>query len=138
LTGFDETRYDRAGDWGVSIPHVNPATRTRAAKGGGDARYVGTSAAPTSDAAIRSTSSVYDWDRLERAVSALAAQHEVLRKEARALRDDLGERNRRIRVLEAQLLEANQRRQDTCKRVDELIAQLDQLDAQLATTEPSE
>ena len=71
-------------------------------------------------------------------MSALAAQHEVLRNEVRALRGDVGERNQRIRVLEAQLLEANQRRQDTCKRVDELIAQLDQLDAQLASAEPAE
>jgi hypothetical protein len=137
LTGFDETRYDR---WrlGGSIPHVEPATRTRASKGGADAHGVGASAAPKADAAIRSASSGYDWDRLERAVGALAAQHEALRNEVRALRGDLGERNQRIRVLEAQLLEANQRRQDSCKRVDELIAQLDQLDAQLASAEPNE
>ena len=38
---------------------------------------------------------------------------------------ELGERDERIRALEAQLLEANQRRQDTAKRIDELIAQLD-------------
>jgi predicted nucleic acid-binding Zn-ribbon protein len=68
----------------------------------------------------------------------LAAQHEALLTEVSALRGDLGERNQRIRVLEAQLLEANQRRQDTCKWIDELIAQLDQLDAQLASAEPSE
>ena len=68
----------------------------------------------------------------------LTSQHEALRNEVRALRGDLGERNQRIRALEAQLLEANQRRQDTCKRVDELIAQLDQLDAQLEDSEPRE
>ena len=123
---------------GGSIPHVEPATRTRAAKAGGDARGVAASGAPAGDAAIRSASSAYDWDRLERAVGTLSAQHEALRNEVRALRGDLGERNQRIRVLEAQLLEANQRRQDTCKRVDELIAQLDQLDAQLAGAEPAE
>ena len=123
---------------GGSIPHADPATRTRTAKGGGDALRVGASTAPSADAAIRAASSVYDWNRLERAVAALAAQHEALRNEVRALRGDLGERNQRIRVLEAQMLEANQRRQDTCKRVDELIAQLDQLDAQLASSEPSE
>ena len=39
---------------------------------------------------------------------------------------------------ETQLIDANQRRQDTIKRVDELIAQLDQLDAQLASSEPRE
>lgn len=81
---------------------------------------------------------MYDWDRLERAVGALAAQNEALKSEVRALRGDLGERNQRIRVLEAQLLEANQRRQDSCKRVDELIAQLDQLDAQFENAEPAE
>ena len=97
--------------------------------------------APTAaDVAIRSAAAAagYDWDRLERAVGALASQHEALRGEVCELRGDLGERNQRIRVLEAQLLEANQRRQDTIKRVDELIAQLDQLDAQLATSEPRE
>lgn len=122
---------------GGSIPHVDPATRTRAAKSGGDALCVG-DAVLTPDVPTRPKSSVYDWDRLERAVGALVAQQESLRKELRALRDDLGERNHRIRKLEAQLIEANQRRQDTCKRVDELIAQLDQLDAQLASTEPNE
>jgi chromosome segregation ATPase len=74
---------------------------------------------------------------LERAVRALVAQQEILQKEVCALRDDLGERNHRIRALEVQLLEANQRRQDTSKRIDELIAQLDQLDAQLASAEPT-
>ena len=74
---------------------------------------------------------------MERAVRALVAQQEALRKELRALRGDLGERNHRIRALETQLLEANQRRQDTSKRIDELIAQLDQLDAQLASAEPN-
>ena len=97
------------------------------------------SAPPTAaDVAIRSASAAYDWDRLECAVGALAAQHEALRNELHALRGDLGERNHRIRVLETQLLEANQRRQDSIKRVDELIAQLDQLDAQLASSEPRE
>jgi septal ring factor EnvC (AmiA/AmiB activator) len=114
---------------GGSIPHVDPATRTRAAKG---------AATPNADSLIRSAGSAYDWDRLERAVGALVAQQDSLRKEMRSLREDLGERNHRIRKLEAQLLEANQRRQDTCKRVDELIAQLDQLDVQLANAEPAE
>ena len=138
LDGFRRDSVRSRWRLGGSIPHVEPATRTRAAKGGGDALGVGANAAATGDAAIRSASPPYDWDRLERALSALAAQHEALRNEVRALRGDLGERNQRIRVLEAQLLEANQRRQDTCKRVDELIAQLDQLDAQLASAEPAE
>jgi TolA-binding protein len=114
---------------GGVIPHADPGTSTRTAKAG---------AAPAGDALTRSGSPAYDWDRLERAVGALVAQHETLRKELRTLRDEIGERNHRIRSLEAQLLEANQRRQDTCKRVDELIAQLDQLDAQLENSEPVE
>ena len=77
----------------------------------------------------------FDWERLERAVSALVAQQERLQEEARDLRRQVSERNDRVRQLEAQLLEANQRRQDTGKQLDELIAQLDQLDAQLAASE---
>ena len=47
------------------------------------------------------------------------------------------QREHRRVTLETQLLDANQRRQDTSKRIDELIAQLDQLDAQLASAEPN-
>ena len=35
-------------------------------------------------------------------------------------------------MLEEKLLEANQKRQDVAKRIDELVTQLDHLDAQLA------
>src|SRR5262245_4549354 len=117
---------------GGSIPHVDLARGTRAAKGGIDVPRV-----ENAEMEIRTPSSPYDWDRLERAVRALVSHQEALRNELRALRGDLVERNHRIRVLETQLLEANQRRQDTGKRIDELIAQLDQLDAQLASAEPS-
>ena len=78
----------------------------------------------------------YDFERLERAISTLVAEHERLQKDAEEMRRELLAREQRIRSLEAQLLEANQRRQDTGKRIDELIAQLDQLDAQLASVEP--
>jgi hypothetical protein len=47
----------------------------------------------------------------------------------------LEEKARGIRSLEGQLLEANQKRQDVSKRIDEMIAQLDHLDAQLASAE---
>ena len=113
---------------GGSMPHVDPATKPRTAKSGGDDLGAENGIRP---------SSAYDWDRLERAVGTLVAQHATLRKELSSLREDLGDRNRRIRILEAQLLEANQRRQDTSKRIDELIAQLDQLDVQLASAEPN-
>ena len=67
---------------------------------------------------------------------ALVARNEALQQLIETLRDDLGKRDQRIRSLEAQLLDANQRRQDTTKRIDELIGQLDQLDAQLESAEP--
>jgi chromosome segregation ATPase len=81
---------------------------------------------------------VYDWDRLERVVRALVDQQGSLSTEVLELRGLLGERDQQIRGLEAQLIEANQRRQDTGKRIDELIAQLEQLDAQLAAAESAE
>ena len=46
--------------------------------------------------------------------------------------DELEVRNRRV---DEQLLEANQRRQDVGKHIDELIAQIDQLDAQFESQE---
>lgn len=73
-----------------------------------------------------------DLDRLERAFSALIAQNETLRRERDGLRQDLQRSTTRIAALEGQLLDANQRRKDVAKRIDELIAQIDQLDAQLA------
>jgi hypothetical protein len=47
------------------------------------------------------------------------------------LRTALAEGGQRIRTLDSDLIAANQRRQDAYKRIDELIAHLDQLDAQL-------
>jgi len=71
-------------------------------------------------------------DRLESAVQALAESHEQVRKENAGLRAALAEGGQRIRALDSELIAANQRRQDAYKRIDELIAHLDQLDAQLA------
>jgi septal ring factor EnvC (AmiA/AmiB activator) len=77
----------------------------------------------------------YDFERLERAVAALIGRHEQLRSENAALRQDLREKDRRIGRLDEQLLDANQRRQDVGKHIDELIAQIDQLDAQFESQE---
>lgn len=74
---------------------------------------------------------VYDLGRLERAVSALIAQAEQLRKEKAALQAEVQKKASRVATLEGQLLEANQKRKDVGKRIDELIAQIDQLDTQL-------
>ena len=72
----------------------------------------------------------YDFDRLERAISALVESHRRLDEENESLRKSLDAQNRRIRALDAELLQSNQRRQDAIKRIDELIAHLDQLDAE--------
>jgi len=73
-----------------------------------------------------------DFGRLERAVEALAEAHRRLRGENAGLRRKVEEKARRIRTLEEKLLQANQKRQDVAKRIDELATQLDHLDAQLA------
>ncbi len=78
---------------------------------------------------------VYDFQRLERTVAALADEHGRQREQASALRRKVEEKTRRIRSLEGQLLEANQRRHDVTKRIDEMIAQLDHLDAQFRKSE---
>ena len=74
---------------------------------------------------------VYDLRRLERVVAALVSSHQRLQQENAALRADIDRNNRRIRGLDEKLLQANQRRQDVAKRIDELIAQIDHLGAQL-------
>jgi chromosome segregation ATPase len=81
---------------------------------------------------VEAVEPVYDLRRLERAVSALIAQNQQLREESSALQVQLQQRAGRIAALEGQLLEANQKRKDVGKRIDELIAQIDQLDVQLA------
>jgi hypothetical protein len=68
-------------------------------------------------------------------VRALAESHQRAQAENAALRRQVAERNLRIRTLEDQLLEGNQRRQDAVKRIDDLIAQMDQLDQQLSALE---
>jgi septal ring factor EnvC (AmiA/AmiB activator) len=65
-------------------------------------------------------------------VSGLADACRRHRDENAALRRKLEEQGRRLRVLEGQLLDANQRRQDVAKRIDELISQIDHLEGQLA------
>ncbi len=75
--------------------------------------------------------SAYDFQRLERAVEALIERGRRLQADNETLRGQLVERDRRIHSLDEGVLEANQRRQDAIKRIDDLIAHIDQLDAQL-------
>lgn len=61
----------------------------------------------------------------------MAESHRRLQTENAKIRRELSDATRRVRSLDGELLTANQRRQDACKRIDELIAHLDQLDQQL-------
>lgn len=61
----------------------------------------------------------------------LVEEHRALRQENARLIRELGDRDHRIGVLEGQILELNQRRQDVGKRIDELISQIEHLDARL-------
>jgi chromosome segregation ATPase len=58
---------------------------------------------------------------------------ERLREENRSLREQLASRVQRIQTLEGDLREAHQRRKDIAKRIDDLIGQIDHLDAQLGS-----
>ena len=53
-----------------------------------------------------------------------------LERQNLALRRDLVERDSRARVLETEILELNQKRQDVAKRIDDLISQLDHHESQ--------
>jgi chromosome segregation ATPase len=77
----------------------------------------------------------YDFERLERVVEDLAQAYQRHAAENAGLRRRLDEKARELRALEGQLLDANQKRQDVAKRVDELISQLDHLDGQLGVAE---
>jgi chromosome segregation ATPase len=76
----------------------------------------------------------YGFERLERAVTKLVEEHRALRRENARLIRELGDRDHRIGVLEGQILELNQRRQDVGKRIDELISQIEHLDTRLGAS----
>jgi hypothetical protein len=77
----------------------------------------------------RSSSDNYDFERLELAVAQLAAACRQQHAENSSLRRELEHRGQRIRALDSKLLEANQKRLDVVKRIDELIAQIEQYEA---------
>lgn len=64
----------------------------------------------------------------------LVEKYRVLQSENASLRADLEGRESRIRSLDDQILEMNQSRQDAAKRIDDLIAQIDQLDARFGVS----
>jgi hypothetical protein len=70
-------------------------------------------------------------DRLERAVQALAERYAGVRDENAKLARDVAERDRRIAELESEARRQNQRRRDVALRIDELVAQIEQLEGRL-------
>jgi chromosome segregation ATPase len=83
-----------------------------------------------SDRAARSESS--QFERLEALVRSLVDRHRALNADRKQLRERVAERDARIRTLDARLVQSNQLRRDAAKRIDELAAQLDRVEAELA------
>ena len=71
------------------------------------------------------------FERLETLVRAMVDRHRALEEERQKLRAGLKEREARIKALDAQLVDMNQTRRDAAKRIDELITQLDQVEAEV-------
>jgi septal ring factor EnvC (AmiA/AmiB activator) len=67
-------------------------------------------------------------------VRSLVEKYRVIQGENASLRTELDGRDSRIRSLDDQILEMNQSRQDAAKRIDDLIAQIDQLDARFGAS----
>jgi chromosome segregation ATPase len=76
-----------------------------------------------------------DFQRLSRVVGQLVDEFQKLRRENAMLRRDLGEREVKVRALEEKILELNQLRTDVAKRIDDLVAHVELLDAKLESAE---
>lgn len=76
-----------------------------------------------------------DFTQLERAIHGLVDRQRALGLSESGLRRDLETSDRRIRVLEEEVRDLNQQRCDVAKRIDDLVAQLERLEADLAARE---
>ena len=74
--------------------------------------------------------SAYTFERLEAVVAELVDSRRQLQAENANLRQQVHEQGQRLQGVENRLLDANQRRQDALKRIDDLIARLEQIDLQ--------
>jgi len=83
-----------------------------------------------SDRAARSEGS--QFERLEALVRSLVDRHRALNADRKQLRERVAQRDARIRSLDARLVQSNQLRRDAAKRIDELAAQIDRVEAELA------
>lgn len=70
--------------------------------------------------------------RLEQGVALLLERFRRVQEEVVSLRRQLAERDRRLQEQSREIRRLNQRHQDAAKRLDDLIAELDRLDEQLA------
>jgi septal ring factor EnvC (AmiA/AmiB activator) len=71
------------------------------------------------------------FERLEALVRSLIQRYEALAAEHAQLRAAIKERDARGKALEAQLGESNQTRRDAAKRIDDLLSQLDRVEAEV-------
>jgi len=83
-----------------------------------------------SDRAARSEGS--QFERLEALVRSLVDRHRALNADRKQLRERVAQRDARIRALDARLVQSNQQRRDAAKRIDELAAQIDRVEAEIA------
>ena len=77
--------------------------------------------------------SAYTLERLEAVVAELVDSRRQLQAENANLRQQVHEQGQCLQGVENRLLDANQRRQDALKRIDDLIARLEQIDLQFET-----
>jgi chromosome segregation ATPase len=75
-----------------------------------------------------------NFERLDQLVRGLVERYRTLQRENASLRAELDGRDSRIRSLDDQILELNQTRQDAAKRIDDLISQIDQIDARFGAS----
>ncbi len=71
------------------------------------------------------------FERLEALVRTLVERHRVLAAEHAKLREGIKERDGRIKALDSKLVGLNQTRRDAAKRIDDLIAQIEHVEAEL-------
>lgn len=71
-----------------------------------------------------------DIDRLEAAIRKLVERHREILIDNTSLREQIVLRDEKVLVLESEIRDLNQRRQDVAKRIDDLIAQIEQLENQ--------
>jgi septal ring factor EnvC (AmiA/AmiB activator) len=87
---------------------------------------------------LAETANGLELDRLEAAVRSLADRYLAQRDEAAKLRGEIEVRDRRLEELEAEVRRLQQSRREVARRIDQLVAQIGQLEGSLtAQPEPT-